>query len=137
MAGVSRIYRDNSRASKSIIRDSSSVRLFFAALGVTGANSTAKRARLLACNLCKNGCMPVIQVRDVPDHIYRRLAEQAASQRRSIAQQAIAALARGLDVEIDPKARRQSVLRAIQSRGRDGLPTLTAPVRLIREDRRR
>jgi len=80
--------------------------------------------------------MPLIQVRDVPDHIYRLLAEQAERERRSLAQQVVAVLARGLEVELDVKGRRQKVLRSIQedlgkTRG------LSDPAKLIREDRRR
>jgi len=81
--------------------------------------------------------MPLIQVRDVPDHIYRLLAEQARTERRSLAQQAVAVLARGLQVEIDARARRRKVLEAIES----GVPRpkrgLSNPAKLIREDRQR
>jgi plasmid stability protein len=45
--------------------------------------------------------MPLLQVRDIPDHVYRLLVEQAAKERRSLAQQAVAVLARGLEVELD------------------------------------
>jgi hypothetical protein len=81
--------------------------------------------------------MPLIQVRDVPEHIYRRLAEQAKTERRSLSQQTIAVLAKGLDVSVDLKARRQWALAEI--RRRSGGPRRTAPdfARLIREDRDR
>lgn len=81
--------------------------------------------------------MPLIQVRDVPDHIYRLLAEKAGKERRSLAQQVVAVLAQGLQVEMDPKARRQKVLRAIQTGTRIKTGKLSDPARLIREDRRR
>jgi hypothetical protein len=81
--------------------------------------------------------MPLIQVRDVPDHIYRLLAEQAEKERRSLAQQVLAVLARGLEVELDAKARRQKVLRAIQEGNPQKTRSLTGPDKLIREDRRR
>ncbi|MFB3776098.1 MAG: hypothetical protein ACE141_00770 [Bryobacteraceae bacterium] len=81
--------------------------------------------------------MPLIQVRDVPDHIYRLLAEQAARERRSLAQQVVAVLARGLQVEVDAKSRRQSLLAALRSAPDSGGERLSDPVRLIREDRRR
>ncbi len=81
--------------------------------------------------------MALIQVRDVPDHIYRLLAEQAGKERRSLAQQVLAVLARGLEAELDPKARRQEILRAIET----GSPRQTAkvsdPARLLRKDRLR
>lgn len=80
--------------------------------------------------------MPLIQVRDVPDHIYRRLAEQAEKERRSLAQQVVAVLARGLNVQLDAKARRKEILQAIQADPhRAG--KLSDPAKLIREDRRR
>jgi len=80
--------------------------------------------------------MPVIQVRDVPEHIYRLLAKQAEAERRSLTQHVIALLARALETEIDPKVRRQALLRSIQSAP---LQTgkLRDPAALIREDRRR
>jgi len=85
-----------------------------------------------------NECtMALIQVRDVPDHMYRLLAHQAEKERRSLAQQVVAVLARGLQVELDAKARRQQVLRAIQAGGRTPTGRLSDPARLIRKDRGR
>jgi hypothetical protein len=81
--------------------------------------------------------MPLLQVRDIPDDLYRLLAEQAERERRSLAQQAVTVLARGLDVELDAKARRQRVLRAIKEGGQAGPRRLKDPAKLIREDRRR
>ena len=81
--------------------------------------------------------MPLIQVRDVPDHIYRLLAERAEQERRSLAQQVIAVLARGLQVEIDPKARRRALLESIQANPPARGLKPSDPAKLIREDRRR
>lgn len=81
--------------------------------------------------------MPLIQVRDVPDHIYRLLAEQAERERRSLAQQVVAVLARGLQVEVDAKARRRALLESIHASAPASPRKLTDPVKLIREDRRR
>jgi hypothetical protein len=81
--------------------------------------------------------MPLIQVRDVPEHIYRLLAEQATRERRSLAQQAVAVLARGLEVEVDAKARRRALLEAIRSNPAAQAGKLSDPAKLIREDRRR
>ena len=81
--------------------------------------------------------MPLIQVRDVPDHIYRRLAERAGRERRSLAQQVVAVLARGLDVEVDAKARRRALLETIHSSHPAGTGRPSDPAKLIREDRRR
>jgi plasmid stability protein len=45
--------------------------------------------------------MALIQVRDVPDHIYRLLVQQAEQEHRSLAQQTLAVLARALETEMD------------------------------------
>ena len=81
--------------------------------------------------------MPLIQIRDVPAHIYRQLVEQAAKERRSLAQHAVAVLARGLDVELDAKARRHKVLQLAQANPRSQTRKLSDPAKSIREDRRR
>jgi hypothetical protein len=81
--------------------------------------------------------MPLIQVRDVPDHIYRALVELAEQERRSLAQQVVAVLAKGLNVDLDPKARRRQVLDAISASNRGPFTGLPDPVKLIREDRNR
>jgi hypothetical protein len=80
--------------------------------------------------------MPILQVRDIPDHLYRLLAKQAEQERRSLAQQAVAVLARGLEIELDAKARRQELLRAIKT-SPPKPAGLKDPAKLIREDRRR
>jgi len=81
--------------------------------------------------------MPLIQVRDVPDHLYRLLAEQAEKERRSLSQQVVAVLARGLDVDLDAKARRRKVIQQIRAGDQPKAGKLTDPAKLIREDRRR
>jgi len=81
--------------------------------------------------------MPTLQVRDVPEHIYRALAEQAERERRSLAQQTVAVLARGLNLETDAKARRKKVLDAVQSADHAAYGALPDPVKMIREDRKR
>ena len=81
--------------------------------------------------------MPLIQVRDVPDHIYRLLAERAKSERRSLALEAVVTLARGLQVEVDAKARRRALLATIQSSPFTDGERFSDPVKLVREDRLR
>ncbi len=84
-----------------------------------------------------NEGMALLQVRDVPDHLYRRLVQRAQQERRSIAQQTIAMLARDLDVEVAPKARRKQLLDLIRSTSLSNTNQLPDPAKLIREDRRR
>jgi hypothetical protein len=81
--------------------------------------------------------MPLLQVRDVPEHLYRLLVREAQKERRSLAQQAIAVLAKGLNAEADPKARRREVLAKIRQSHPGRGKSLTDPVKLIREDRQR
>ncbi|MGA2184315.1 MAG: hypothetical protein ABSH47_14930 [Bryobacteraceae bacterium] len=81
--------------------------------------------------------MPLIQVRDVPEHIYRLLVELAERERRSLAQQVVAVLARCLRVDVDVKARRRALLDAIRSGPSAQAGKLINPAGLIHEDRRR
>lgn len=82
--------------------------------------------------------MPSLQVRELPEHIYVTLCQEAEAQHRSLSQQAIAVLARGLNYEIDPRIRRKSLLEAIRA-GNDKQAThsLPDPALLLREDRDR
>ena len=81
--------------------------------------------------------MPTLQVRDVPEHIYRELVHQAERERRSLAQQTVAVLARGIGAPVDRKARRKELLDDIKRTMRGRGKTLSDPVKLIREDRNR
>lgn len=81
--------------------------------------------------------MPTLQVRDVPDHIYRRLVDLAEKERRSLAQQALTIIAKGLDVEVDPKARRRAALEEAKRLKLGRGKILPDFVKLIREDRNR
>ena len=82
--------------------------------------------------------MTSLQVRELPDRIYLKLQEEARKEHRSLAQQAIAALAKGLDMEINPKKRREDLLKKLSKEpiitNKSSLPD---PVQLIREDRER
>lgn len=60
--------------------------------------------------------MPSLQIRDLPEHLHQALREQAQAQRRSLSQQAIISLARGLDLEPDPRARRRRLIQSFQQR---------------------
>lgn len=80
--------------------------------------------------------MPTIQVRDLPEHIYRRLVSDAKRERRSISQQIVVTLASGLDVEVDPRERRRALIEKAKRLGKleGNFPT---PEQMIREDRDR
>jgi hypothetical protein len=82
--------------------------------------------------------MPSLQVRELPEHIYQALCRKAREEHRSIAQQAVSALARGLDVDLEASSRRVRLLQAIKEENA-AQPTgpLPDPAKLIREDRDR
>jgi len=81
--------------------------------------------------------MPSLQVRDLPEHIYRRILERAAAEHRSIAQEAIVLLEKALDMETKKKnKRRQLIERILQTPPADP-KKVPNPVGLIREDRSR
>lgn len=79
--------------------------------------------------------MPTIQVRDVPEHLYRKLTAQAKRERRSLAQQVLVTLERGVGAEPDHLARRKALLDEIRSS--PPIECKLDPVALIREDRNR
>ena len=82
--------------------------------------------------------MPSLQVRDLPEHIYRKLQIIAEKEHRSFSQQAVVTLSKGLDTAENPKERRRKVVQTILEDPviPDG-SKLTDPVELIRKDRDR
>ena len=79
--------------------------------------------------------MPSLQIRDMPDDVYEALAERARRQRRSLAQQAVADLAR--IPELEARRTRQAVIERLRT-SKPVLPKKALdPVKLIREDRDR
>ena len=82
--------------------------------------------------------MTSLQVRELPEQIYLKLREEAKKEHRSLAQQAIATLAKGLDLEVNPKKRRENLLKNLnQELTINNKSSLPDPVNLIREDRER
>ncbi|RLA80349.1 MAG: hypothetical protein DRG36_03460 [Deltaproteobacteria bacterium] len=82
--------------------------------------------------------MPNLQIRDLPENLYRLLKERAKKERRSLAQEAVIALARGLEREGDPLDRRRKLLKEIEENQIDEkVKSRLDPVALIREDRER
>ena len=83
--------------------------------------------------------MSSLQVRELPENIYSLLKRRAEAEHRSIAQEAIALLAKGLDTSISPKERRHKLLQKIaeESGLSDGTVSKLDPVELIHKDRER
>jgi antitoxin FitA len=79
--------------------------------------------------------MPSLQIRDIPEDVYDALAERASRQRRSLAQQAVADLAR--IPELESRRTRQAVIERLRAFGPVLPKQALDPVRIIREDRKR
>ena len=82
--------------------------------------------------------MSSLQVRELPENIYYQLKKTAEQDHRSLAQQAVAVLAKGLNVSSSPKERRIALLQQIQQDSPLNTKLLDiTPEALIREDRDR
>ena len=57
--------------------------------------------------------MPSLQVRELPDNIYHLLQERARTEHRSLAQEAVILLAKGLQTSVTNKQRRRILLSKI------------------------
>ena len=82
--------------------------------------------------------MASLQVREVPAVLYGELRRAAQREHRSLSQQALMVLKKGLGAEDDPKSRR---LRLVEEIVQDPITPhgdrMSDPVALIREDRDR
>jgi len=83
--------------------------------------------------------MASLQIRKLPENIYFLLKQRAEAEHRSIAQEAIVLLAKGLDTSIAPKERRTRLLQRIveEAEINSGTAAKLDQVELIREDRKR
>ena len=81
--------------------------------------------------------MPLLQVRDCPEDIYKKISIYAKKQNRTIAQQVISILEKGLKLEQPNIERRKALLEKINSRTIKKEVNLIDDVALIREDRDR
>ena len=82
--------------------------------------------------------MPSLQVRELPENIYHLLQERAKKEHRSLAQEAVVTLARGLQAPLSQKNRRMELLQMItNSLPVDQSAAHLDPVELLREDRGR
>ena len=82
--------------------------------------------------------MPSIQVRDLPEQIYNKIKNNAQKDHRSLSQQAIVTLKKGLGIDENHKERRRILVDQIMSRRvAFDITKLENPANLIREDRDR
>ena len=82
--------------------------------------------------------MPILQVRDLPNTIYQKLAQQAKKEHRSISQQAIVELAKAMNLSLSIKEDRAQLIEKIHQLHQNlSLNSLSNPVEMIRKDRNR
>ena len=82
--------------------------------------------------------MPILQVRDVPNTIYQKLAQQAKKEHRSLSQQTIVELAKAMNINLSAKEKRNQVIVSIlEMHRKTPFETEKDPVEWIREDRGR
>lgn len=82
--------------------------------------------------------MPTLQIRDLPESLYAQLRRRAEDERRSLAQEAVVALERGLRAgHPGAQSRRQAALAEAAADPIALPPSLPDPAALIREDRAR
>ena len=82
--------------------------------------------------------MPSLQVRELPENIYNLLQKKAREEHRSLAQEAVVTLAKGLQTSLSHRERRKKLIEEIAANpavGEDAV--LPDPVELLREDRNR
>ncbi len=82
--------------------------------------------------------MPSLQVRELPENIYSLLQENAKKEHRSLAQEAIITLAKGLNTQTSAQNRRIELLNDIAKSPRLSQAVIDLdPVELLRNDRER
>lgn len=82
--------------------------------------------------------MPSLQVRELPEEVYRKLLEIAKKEHRSLAQQAVVILKKGLGISEDPALKRREIINQILT-GEAPVDNklFEDPAILVRKDRER
>lgn len=81
--------------------------------------------------------MALLQVRDVPDELYEKLAQVAEAEHRSISQETIVLLKKALEFQQERVSRRKAVLAKIKATKLPNAAEFADPAVLVREDRDR
>jgi plasmid stability protein len=91
----------------------------------------------MAVYCMRRDIMPLLQVRDCPEDIYKKISIYAKKQNRTIAQQVISILEKGLQLEQPNIERRKALLEKINLRSAKPEVEKIDDVALLREDRNR
>lgn len=94
-------------------------------------------AHAICCSMNKKQRTPSLQVREVSAEVYGTLLDRAKKEHRSLAQQTLATLERGLGIEEDRTQRRLGIIEAIRETDVADADQLPDPVTVVREDRER
>ena len=81
--------------------------------------------------------MPLLQVRECPEDIYRKISHVAKNENRTIAQQVVVLLEKGLGQQESNIERRKRLMEKLQNRQISPDIKVIDSVSLIREDRDR
>ncbi|MDY6826551.1 MAG: hypothetical protein SVV67_05160 [Bacillota bacterium] len=81
--------------------------------------------------------MPTLQVRNLPEHIYRRIVERARAKRSSITQETIYLLQKALEMNENPREQRDLLVDQMMTTAPSGGNQWPDPVLMVREDRER
>lgn len=81
--------------------------------------------------------MPLLQVRECPEDIYRKISYVAKNENRTIAQQVVVLLEKGLEQQESNIERRKRLMDRLEKRHIASEIKKIDPVSLIREDRNR
>ncbi|MGA2973887.1 MAG: hypothetical protein ABSF77_01085 [Spirochaetia bacterium] len=81
--------------------------------------------------------MPLLQVRNIPEELYKRLSQVAHTENRSIAQETVVLLRSALNQKQERSARRKAVIEEIRNLDLGKTKAFPDPAGLIREDRER
>ena len=81
--------------------------------------------------------MPLLQVRECPEDIYKKISYVAKNENRTIAQQVVVLLEKGLEQQESNIGRRKRLMDRLEKRHIASEIKKIDPVSLIREDRNR
>jgi hypothetical protein len=81
--------------------------------------------------------MPLLQVRDFPEDIYKKIVSAAKKQNRTIAQQTVVLLEKSLGLDQSNRERRKQLLKKIDGREIANVVKEIDAAAMVREDRMR
>jgi hypothetical protein len=82
------------------------------------------------------GCMPALQIKDIPNELYEKISQTAQIENKTIDEQSVVLLENGLDTIINKRtAKLKAVFQEIDKLALGNTSAFPDPACLIREDR--